>query len=80
VSPGEGGRAWVGGQDVRRAGSCCRPAFMVAAACRETEARGEEAGGDSPLWELDMLREEKGAGVEGGSELRSGDMSWVQAG
>ena len=53
---------------------------MVAAACRETEARGEEAGGDSPLWELDMLREEKGAGVEGGSELRSGDMSWVQAG
>jgi hypothetical protein len=50
-----------------REGSCCSPAFMVAAACREMDAERGEPGGDSsrmrvgpsPFVAMSMLADNK---------------------
>lgn len=60
-------------------GSRWRPAFIVAAACREIEPRGERGGGESLLATSPLLLEEFMArgridGGDEGSEFRSGAM------
>lgn len=66
-------------------GSCCRPAFMVAVACRDVEVDlGDCEVASSPSCDISLvlavfdavaLAREKGDGEDGGRELRSGAMS-----
>lgn len=76
------GGSW--GRGSLREVSCCRPAFTVAAACRDVEAVRGDGEGESPrravacslvvvAFDEDMFRV-KDAGEDGGSELRSGAM------
>lgn len=85
---------WVTGVmyvHIRRPGSCCKPAFTVAAACSEMEAERGEGEGDSPRMEASppapaaaapifmlpfaVARRGTATGDEGGSEFKSGAMS-----
>ena len=67
-------------------GSRWRPAFIVAAACREIEPLGDRGGGESLLATSPLLEEEfmvRGridGGDEGGSVLRSGAMLELMGG